>query len=289
MTSGVVTPDEATFRELARSHRVIPVTRRLLADGETPVGVYRKLAGGPGSFLLESAEQGAASGGSVWSRYSFIGVRSAATLIAKDGETTWLGDATARRSAQRRSDRGAARHRRGPVGHAQPETGEDLPPLTGGLVGFMGYDVVRHFEKLPRAHRRRPAGTRHRHDARDRPRRARPPHRFRAARRERDPRRGRQRVPGRRRRRGRGLPPGDRPARRDDHGPGPPDAAARLDGRAAAGRHARTRGRPTARTRRPSRRRRRRSGPANASRSWSRNGLPARRTPIRSTSIACCG
>ena len=39
-------------------HRVIPVTRRLLADGETPVGVYRKLAGGPGSFLLESAEQG---------------------------------------------------------------------------------------------------------------------------------------------------------------------------------------------------------------------------------------
>jgi len=62
VTTGVVTPDEETFQALARTHRVVPVTRRLLADGETPVGVYRKLAGGPGTFLLESAEQGAASG-----------------------------------------------------------------------------------------------------------------------------------------------------------------------------------------------------------------------------------
>ena len=50
---------------------MIPVNRRLLADAETPVGLYRKLAADrPGSFLLESAEQG------VWSRYSFIGVRA---------------------------------------------------------------------------------------------------------------------------------------------------------------------------------------------------------------------
>src|SRR5262245_49192021 len=53
MTTGAVRPDEATFRTLARAHRVVPVTRRLLADGETPVGIYRKLAGGPGTFLLE--------------------------------------------------------------------------------------------------------------------------------------------------------------------------------------------------------------------------------------------
>src|SRR5215218_9883128 len=86
MTTGAVAPDEATFRELARGRRVVPVTRRLLADGETPVGVYRKLAGGPGTFLLESAEQGAA-----WSRYSFVGVRSAATLIERDGQAAWLG------------------------------------------------------------------------------------------------------------------------------------------------------------------------------------------------------
>ena len=91
MTTGGVTPTEDEFAVQARHHRVVPVTRRLLADGETPVGVYRKLAGGPGTFLLESAEQGAGSAGTAWSRYSFVGVRSAATLIEKDGEAHWLG------------------------------------------------------------------------------------------------------------------------------------------------------------------------------------------------------
>src|ERR687894_1378402 len=89
MTSGVVRPDEETF--VATRKRVVPVTRRLLADGETPVGVYTKLAGGPGTFLLESAEQGAGAAGTAWSRYSFIGVRSAATLVERDGQAVWLG------------------------------------------------------------------------------------------------------------------------------------------------------------------------------------------------------
>ena len=91
VTSGAVVPDEATFVTRARDRRVVPVIRRLLADGETPVGVYTKLAGGPGTFLLESAEQGAGSAGTAWSRYSFIGVRSAATLVERDGQAAWLG------------------------------------------------------------------------------------------------------------------------------------------------------------------------------------------------------
>ena len=70
-----VTPSLEEFRTLAATRRVIPVYRRLLADAETAIGLYRKLAGNrPGSYLLESAEQG------VWSRYSFIGVRAAATV-----------------------------------------------------------------------------------------------------------------------------------------------------------------------------------------------------------------
>ncbi len=57
--SAAVSPDARTFRPLARDRRVIPVTRRLLADDETPVGLYRKLAGDrPDTFLLESAENG---------------------------------------------------------------------------------------------------------------------------------------------------------------------------------------------------------------------------------------
>jgi anthranilate synthase component 1 len=52
-------PDLGGFRQLAADRRVIPVVRRFLADGETPVGVYRKLAGDrSGTFLLESAEHG---------------------------------------------------------------------------------------------------------------------------------------------------------------------------------------------------------------------------------------
>ena len=118
---------------------VVAVTRRLLADGETPVGVYRKLAAGrPGTFLLESAEQGRQ-----WSRWSFVGVRCAGTLTERDGASAWLGpgsldlpddplQAVLALSRRLRSPRR-----------------EGLPPLTGGLVGYLAYDVVRRLERLP--------------------------------------------------------------------------------------------------------------------------------------------
>jgi anthranilate synthase component 1 len=149
VTTGVVTPDEETFHALARTHRVVPVTRRLLADGETPVGVYRKLAGGPGTFLLESAEQGAGSGGTAWSRYSFIGVRSAATLTERDGAAHWLGTPPEGVPAQGDPVTVLRETVRALSAAGTPETGEDLPPLTGGLVGYLAYDIVRRFERLP--------------------------------------------------------------------------------------------------------------------------------------------
>ncbi len=140
MTDGSFYPGPQEFAELAADYPVVPVTRRVLADGETPVGVYRKLAGGPGTFLLESAEHGRS-----WSRYSFIGVRSQATLTERDGQAVWLDDpppgvpltgdplavlracATALRAPRLRG----------------------MPPLMGGLVGYLGYDFVRRIEKLP--------------------------------------------------------------------------------------------------------------------------------------------
>ena len=73
------------FRAYAKVSNVIPVSRKLLADSETPLGVYKKLAkSAANTFLLESAEHGGA-----WSRYSFIGVRSEATLSEKDGLAYW--------------------------------------------------------------------------------------------------------------------------------------------------------------------------------------------------------
>ncbi|GLI01196.1 anthranilate synthase component I [Phytohabitans aurantiacus] len=146
MTSGAVSPDERTFAELAATRRVVPVTRRLLADGETPVGVYRKLAGGPGTFLLESAEQGAGSAGTAWSRYSFVGVRSAATLVERDGQAEWLGTPPAGLPTE--GDPVAVL--RQTVAALTGDIAVDgLPPLTGGMVGYLSYDLVRRFERLP--------------------------------------------------------------------------------------------------------------------------------------------
>lgn len=129
------------FRKHAQSHNVIPVYRKLLADGETPLNIYKKLAQNkPGTFLLESAEHGG-----VWSRYSFIGVKSQTTLTEKDGQALWIGKPPVGvptgvdpLTALRQS-----------VAHLESPKIEGLPTLTGGLVGYMGYDAVRRLEKLP--------------------------------------------------------------------------------------------------------------------------------------------
>jgi len=147
MTSGVVAPGEEGFVAQAARRRVVPVTRRLLADGETPVGVYRKLAGGPGTFLLESAEQGA--GSAAWSRYSFIGVRSAATLVERDGQAAWLGHPPAGVPLDGDPVVALRETVAALAAPEEPGTGDDLPPLTGGMVGYLSYDLVRRFERLP--------------------------------------------------------------------------------------------------------------------------------------------
>ena len=129
------------FRAYAKISNVIPVSRRLLADSETPIGIYRKLAkNAPNTFLLESAEHGGA-----WSRYSFIGVRSEATLSESNGLAYWQGTPPA--GAPTGIDPLAALALS--AAHLISPKIEGLPPLTGGLVGFMGYDVIRRMEKLP--------------------------------------------------------------------------------------------------------------------------------------------
>ncbi|WP_217382514.1 anthranilate synthase component I [Streptomyces sp. NK08203] len=134
--------DLDTFRKLAQGRRVIPVSRKLLVDGDTPVGLYRKLAAErPGTFLLESAENGRS-----WSRYSFVGVRSAATLTARDGEAHWLGTPPA--GVPTDGDPLAALRATIEILHTPGDLAEGLPPFTGGMVGYLGYDIVRRLEKV---------------------------------------------------------------------------------------------------------------------------------------------
>lgn len=129
------------FREFAKSHTVIPVTRTLRADSETPLSLYSKLAKErTGTFLLESAENGR-----TWSRYSFIGVRSDATLTESAGVATWSGVKPA--GAPEGIDPLKALEIT--TSHLRSVALADLPPLTSGLVGYMGYDAVRRMEKLP--------------------------------------------------------------------------------------------------------------------------------------------
>ncbi|MDQ1680800.1 MAG: anthranilate synthase component [Frankiaceae bacterium] len=134
-------PDFDAYAAFAAEHAVVPVTRTLFADADTPVGVYRKLtAGRPRTFLLESAEHGR-----VWSRYSFVGVHCAALLTAVDGAAFWHGDPppgvpTAGDPLQ--TLRATSVHLRAP-------RIDGMPPLMGGLVGYLSYDIVRRLERLP--------------------------------------------------------------------------------------------------------------------------------------------
>ena len=252
---GQTWPTLDVFGVLARDRRVIPVVRRLMADAETPVGVYRKLAGDrPGTFLLESAEHGG-----VWSRYSIVGAASRATLTERDGQAHWIGEPPVGVPTTGL----ATEALRGTWRPWRPSRSPGLPPLTGGMVGAITYDAVRRWERVPEHHPRRARPARARDDARHRPRRARPHRRLGAARRQRrqlrrhrragrarlgrrrgparrhDPRAGRARREHRRGRRHRAVDDADGAGALEHH-----PRALRGDRRARQGGHPRRRGLP---------------------------------------------
>ena len=135
-----LTPTLEQFRKLAIERRVIPVFRRFLADGESAIGLYTKLAANrTGTYLLESAEQG------VWSRYSFIGVRAAATLTEEAGQVRWLGHTPV--GLPIGGDPLSALAETLRLLHTSPTDG--MPPFTSGMVGYLSYDAVRRVERLP--------------------------------------------------------------------------------------------------------------------------------------------
>ncbi len=125
--------------ELAKTYNVVPVTKRLFAGTETPVGLYHKLCGSrPNTFLLESAEQG------VWGRFSFIGIGNRGQLSAGDS-ASWSSDKTALPSGDLSSEPLAALRQ-------MQEHWKSAPsdyPLTSGLVGFISWGLTEKLENLP--------------------------------------------------------------------------------------------------------------------------------------------
>jgi anthranilate synthase component 1 len=133
-------PARDEFRALAQGHTIVPVWRELAADLETPVSAFLKLAGSGPGFLLESVEHG-----DRWGRFSFVGREPSLVLVARGGEIAVQGNLPAGTPL----DRGVL----GAVesllaAYRSPDVAE-LPPLHGGVVGYLGYDIVREVERLP--------------------------------------------------------------------------------------------------------------------------------------------
>ena len=133
-------PSLEEVRRLAQQGNLIPVYRDLIADLETPVSAFLKLASGPGSFLLESVE-----GGERLGRYSFLGTAPYLTVRLGEG-----------RAELERGGRLEARPFANPLAFVREEIGRfrtvpvaGLPRFHGGAVGYLGYECARYFERLP--------------------------------------------------------------------------------------------------------------------------------------------
>jgi anthranilate synthase component 1 len=129
--------------ELATQGNIVPIYRELPADLETPVSVYLKLQDEGPSFLLESV-----TGGEVIARYSFIGVRPRVLFSSLNGEVVISreGDSRTVTLTTGLDPLTVLKEEMLPY---KPVTLPELPPFAGGAVGYLSYDMVRYFERLP--------------------------------------------------------------------------------------------------------------------------------------------
>ena len=133
-------PSRSDFHALARDHSVVPVWREVLADYTTPVAAFARLAGDEDTgFLFESVER------ERWSRWSFVGRRPSATIVARSGTL----DVTGELPTSVPRDRGVLAAVEAMLATHRSPALPDLPPWHGGIAGYLGYDIVREVERLP--------------------------------------------------------------------------------------------------------------------------------------------
>ena len=129
---------------LAGTYNVIPVVRRLMADTETPIRVFQQFSRDRQAFLLESVE-----GGVKWARYSFIGTDPFLVMRLKRGEATFEQSGRVETFVTDHPLQLIREKLRAYRSPALPE----LPPFTGGAIGFFGYDLLQYYEKRLPPHR----------------------------------------------------------------------------------------------------------------------------------------
>ncbi|NCO42842.1 MAG: anthranilate synthase component I [Armatimonadetes bacterium CG_4_10_14_0_8_um_filter_66_14] len=137
------TPTEDQFVEMSKRGNLIPVSRDILADLETPVSAFLKIRGGPYSFLLESVV-----GGESVARYSFLGADPRLVMKSKGRTVEVTGRQQARTRELQLGEDPLTVLKELLERHAFVPRA-DLPRFCGGAVGFMSYDLVRFFEELP--------------------------------------------------------------------------------------------------------------------------------------------
>lgn len=134
-------PNIETFKKMTEEGNLIPVYREIMADMETPVSALFKLSSKTYTFLLESVE-----GGEKWGRYTFLGsdpdvvfsVRKEDIVIRENGENRF-----------HKHEGKPLKFLKDLMGRYRPVHIDGLPRFYGGAVGFLGYEMVRYFEKLP--------------------------------------------------------------------------------------------------------------------------------------------
>jgi anthranilate synthase component 1 len=137
-----LSPSREEFRALAERGNLVPVYTELAADLDTPLSAFLRLRPGPYAFLLESVE-----GGEKWARYSFLGSHPLMVFTARgrrltirhaDGHTEILPPGNPFHAL------------RALLARFRPVAVPGLPRFQGGAVGYIGHDMVRHIERLPR-------------------------------------------------------------------------------------------------------------------------------------------
>jgi len=129
-------------KKLARNGNLVPIYKVISADLETPVSVFLKLRGTGPSFLLESVEKGEQLG-----RYSFLGVEPTGVLTASEGTVTLREGGVIREFHPPNGDPLITMKQI--LSRYSPVPNAIIPGFIGGLVGYLGYDAVRFFERVP--------------------------------------------------------------------------------------------------------------------------------------------
>lgn len=131
-------PSYEEVKELAKEYNVIPVSMQVYADMETPISLFKRF-GGTDSFLLESVE-----GGEKWARYSFIGRNPYMKITGRDKKVK-----IETRNQCSTFDNNPIEVLKQIMKDFRAPKLKNMPRFSGGAMGFIGYDIVRFYEKLP--------------------------------------------------------------------------------------------------------------------------------------------